>query len=185
MKRAALVVAAVVVAACSSGAYAQKQEMKHEEQVSKVTGTPQWETIKSLVGTWEGYLEEGGKKIPTKAEVRMTGGGSAVMHWLDPGTPHEMVTMFHMDKEELLATHYCAAQNQPRFKAEPSKTPNQVAFAFMDGTNIRPGDGHMARLVITVLDADHHDEEWGFEQGGVVHTGVFHMTRVKNGTTKP
>ncbi len=183
MKKVALVVAAVVVAVFSSGAYAQKPEMKHEEQSSKITGTPQWDTLKSLVGKWEGYLEEGGKKLPTKAEIRMTGDGSAVMHWLDQGTPHEMVTMFHMDKEDLVATHYCSAHNQPRFKAVPSTNASQVVFAFMDGTNIRPGDGHMARLVITALDADHHDEEWGYDLNGKVSAGTFHLTRVKPAAT--
>ncbi len=185
MRKAALVVAAVAVAVCSSGAYAQKQEMKHEGQVSKVTGTPQWDTLKSLVGKWEGYTEKDGKKYETRIEIRMTGDGSAVMHWMDQGTPHEMVTMFHMDKEDLVATHYCSAHNQPRFKAEPSKAANQVAFAFMDGTNIRPGDAHMARLVITVLDPDHHDEDWGYEQNGEIHSGTFHLTRVKAATSNP
>ena len=117
--------------------------------------------------------------------VRITGDGSAVMHWMDAGTPHEMVTMFHMDKEQLMATHYCSAHNQPRFQAVPSATANPVVFEFKDGTNIRPGDGHMSRLVITVIDADHHDEEWGFEQAGKLQTGTFHMTRVKSGATQP
>jgi len=31
-----------------------------------------------------------------------------------PGTPHEMVTMFHRDDTALMATHYCSAMNQPR-----------------------------------------------------------------------
>jgi len=49
-------------------------------------------------------------------EIRMTGGGSAIMHLLDKDTSHEMVTMFHPDGPTLLATHYCAAHNQPRMQ---------------------------------------------------------------------
>ena len=42
---------------------------------------------------------------------------------MNSGTPHEMITMFHMDQAELLATHYCSAHNQPRMRAVPSGQP--------------------------------------------------------------
>lgn len=154
--------------------FSQEQEMSG----SKVTSTPQWEKLKTLVGEWEGYSLQDGKKVPSKVTVRMTGDGSALMHWMGPGTQYEMVTMFHPDKDQLLATHYCAAHNQPRFKAVPAKAPNQVAFEFMDGTNIRPGDGYMKQLVIEFVDADHHNEVWGFDMKGKVQSDTFYMTRV-------
>ena len=160
-----------------AAALAPAQE--HASHGSMITSTPQWEKIKSLVGEWDGYAMEGDKKMPTHISVRMTGDGSAVMHWMDAGTPHEMVTMFHMDKEELLATHYCSAHNQPRFRAVPSSEPKQVAFEFKDGTNIHSGDGYMRRLAITFVDADHHDEAWGYDSNGKVQTAVFYLTRVK------
>jgi hypothetical protein len=175
MKTYAALRAAVVLAACGAIAVAQE----HEMHTSKVTGTPQWETIKSLVGEWEGYTTKDGKKMPTHITIRMTGDGSAVMHWIDADTPHEMVTMFYMDKDSLLATHFCSGHNQPRFRAVPSAVANPVGFEFMDGTNIRPGDAYMSRLVVTLLDRDHHDESWGFEAAGKIQTATFHLTRVK------
>jgi hypothetical protein len=173
--------AAAVIAACllTLAAAAPAQEHQHESHGSAIAASPQWEKVKSLTGDWEGYVIEGDKKIPTKASVRLTGDGSAVMHWLDRGTPHEMVTMFHMDKSDLLATHYCSAHNQPRFKAVPSGDPAKIVFDFKDGTNIHPGDGYMKRLVISFVDADHHDEEWGYDQGGTLMAATFHFTRVK------
>lgn len=146
---------------------------------SAVTSTPQWEKIKSLVGEWEGYVTEGGQKVTTRITVRLTGDGSAVMHWMGPGTPEEMITMFHMDKSDLLATHYCAAHNQPRMRAVPSSSSEKVAFEFMDGTNIRPGDGYMRQLTITFVDADHHNETWGSDDKGKVNSVTFYMTRVR------
>ena len=174
MKRLHIAVLAVL---SLSGALALSQEQATPG--SKVTSTPQWEKLKSLVGEWEGYSMQNGKKFPVRVTARMTGDGSALMHWMGPGTPHEMVTMFHPDKEELLATHYCAAHNQPRFRAVPAKAPTQVAFEFMDGTNIRPGDGYMKQLVIDFVDADHHNEVWGFDSKGQVQSDTFYMTRVK------
>jgi hypothetical protein len=54
---------------------------------------------------------------------------SAVMLVTDPGTPHEMVTMPRRDGEALLATHDCAAMNQPRMTAltAPLPSPGLVA----------------------------------------------------------
>jgi hypothetical protein len=157
---------------------------EHESHGSKVVSTPQWESIKSLVGEWEGYTMGGDKKYPATISVRMTGDGSAVMHWMGAGTPHEMITMFHMDKENLMATHYCGAHNQPRFQVVPSADPKKVVFEFKDGTNIRPGDSYMRSLAITLVDADHHNEDWGYDANGKVETGTFYMTRVKP-TAKP
>jgi hypothetical protein len=174
MKGSALAFLAVFSLAA---ALAPAQE--HASHGSTIASTPQWEKIKSLVGEWEGYAMEDGQKMPTHISVRMTGDGSAVMHWMDAGTPHEMVTMFHMDKAELLATHYCSAHNQPRFRAVPSSESSQVAFEFKDGTNIRPGDGYMRQLAITFVDSDHHNEAWGYDTNGRLGTGLFYLTRVK------
>ena len=153
---------------------AESMEMKH----APAPNSHQWQQLRSLVGEWQGTAEEGGKKQPTTVEVRMTGGGSAIMHLLGKDTPHEMVTMFHPDGDTLLATHYCSAHNQPRMQMVAAPAPNQIAFRFKDGTNIGPGDGHMVGLVITFIDANDHDEAWAYEDHGKELPGaVFHYER--------
>ena len=142
-----------------------------------VQQSPAWKSLQTLVGKWDGTMHEGGKDMPTHVEVWSTGGGSALMHWMDPGGPYEMITMFHPDMDELLATHYCAAHNQPRMKLV-SATPTRLVFEFKDGTNIGPHDGHMVGLAINLVDANHHDEEWSWEQDGKRSSSVFHFTRV-------
>ena len=152
---------------------------EHDMHVSSVASTPQWEKVKSLAGEWDGYGMEAGKRVPTHVSVRPTGDGSAMMHVIDAGTPHEMVTMFAMDKNDLLATHYCSAHNQPRLLAQPGGDPSRIVFDFKDGTNIRPGDGYMKRLAVTFVDADHHNEEWSYDENGKVTAMTFMLTRVK------
>jgi hypothetical protein len=138
---------------------AQAQDKETGMKASAVPQTPEWQKLRSLVGSWEGVMEEGGKKVPTMVEVRMTGDGSAIMHLMARDTPYEMVTMFHPDGKRLLAA------------------PNQVAFDFVDGTNIAPGEGYMKSLVITFVDADHHEEAWTNSTGGA--PAVFKYTRKK------
>lgn len=168
---ALLLVGASAIAAQPQG----KPEM--QMKASAVPNTPEWQRLRSLVGAWEGFIEEGGKKSPATLDVRITGDGSAIVHVMAPGTPQEMVTMIHPDGKRLLATHYCAAHNQPRMALVPAKAPNQVAFNFVDGTNIAPGDTHITGVVFTFVDADHHDEAWTGTDGGA--PTVFKFTRKK------
>lgn len=168
---AVLVVGLVAVSAGAQG----KGEGKMMS--SAVPQTPEWQKLKSLVGAWEGTMTEGGKPMPATVEVRMTGDGSAIMHVMGKDTPYEMVTMIHPDQKRLLATHYCAAHNQPRMALVPSKAPNQVAFDFVDGTNIAPGDAHMRSVVFTFVDADHHEETWTSSAGPAA--AVFKFARKK------
>ncbi|MGA3126544.1 MAG: hypothetical protein ABSD13_07490 [Candidatus Korobacteraceae bacterium] len=145
------------------------------QQFRALPDTPAWKSLQTLVGKWDGTVKENGKQA-SHVEVRRTGGGSALMHVINEGTPDEMVTMFHPDMNDLLATHYCSAHNQPRMKLV-SSTATRLVFEFMDGTNIGPKDGHMVGLAIDLIDANHHDEEWSWTQDGKRSTSVFHYTR--------
>src|ERR1700687_2599391 len=75
------------------------------QQFRAAPDTPAWKSVQTLVGKWDGTVKEGGKDLHPHVEVRRTGDGSALMHWMDEGTPHEMVTMFHPDMDEARATH--------------------------------------------------------------------------------
>lgn len=139
-----------------------------------------FERIKALAGEWEGDARPGGaeKGMPTVAVYRVVSNGSAVMLVTDPGTPHEMVTMFHRDDGTLLATHYCAAMNQPRMRmAAPTKTPGRLEFDFVDGTNLKTVPGRMQRLVLTFEEGDRHRQEWTYRGGGQEQTMSFELRR--------
>jgi hypothetical protein len=131
--------------------------------------------LAGLEGNWSGKGSEG---QPIKVSFRMTAGGSALMSEIR-GEGHEnMVTMFHMDGDRLLMTHYCGVGNQPRMKVI-SADAKSVSFEFVDGTNIKPGDGHMQRASFTQPDATHHTEEWVFLDHGTEHKEVFTLERAK------
>jgi hypothetical protein len=146
------------------------------QQFRALPDTAAWKSLQTLVGQWDGMVNAHGKDTHSHVEMRATGDGSALMLWMDQGTPHEMVTMFHPDMNELLATHYCSAHNQPRMKLV-SATPTRLVFEFKDGTNIGPHDGHMGSLTLDLIDANHHDEEWSWDQDGKRNASVFHYTR--------
>ena len=166
-----------IVAVLAFAAAAVLAEGPSEGKKSVVPQTLEWKKLTSLVGEWEGVMEVDGKPMPIKLEIRMTGDGSAIMHLMGKDSPHEMVTMIHPDGKRLLATHYCAAHNQPRMAMVPSKAPDQVAFQFVDGTNIGPDEGYMKGVVFTFIDADHHEEAWTHSSSPTA--SVFKYTRKK------
>jgi len=146
---------------------------------SVVKPNASFDKMKTLAGAWEGSMVEGGQSYPTHAVVSVVSDGSAVMQDLAPGTPHEMITMFHTDGSDVLATHYCAGHNQPRMKMVAGNDPKVVFFDFMDGTNIAPGDGHMQSVKFTFVDEDHHYEDWGYNDNGKITVAHFEFHRKK------
>jgi len=137
-----------------------------------------FDKLKSLAGEWEGKSNEGGQKTPITTSFRLVSDGSAMLNVMGAGTPHEMVTMFHMDNRDLLATHYCSAHNQPRFRLVPSSEPNVVTFEFKDATNLpSPTAPHMVGLKITFVDANRHYEDWTFLANGQKSTTRFDFHR--------
>ncbi|MGO8986255.1 MAG: hypothetical protein ACLPHI_21825 [Terriglobales bacterium] len=134
-----------------------------------------FDMLKGLEGNWAGKNQQG---QTIEVSFRMTAGGSALMSEIHGHGPENMITMFHMDGDRLLMTHYCGAGNQPRMKVISSDA-KSVSFEFFDGTNIGPGDGHMQQVTFTEPDADHHVEEWVFLDHGKEMKEVFTLARVK------
>ena len=133
-----------------------------------------FDQMKTLAGSWEGKTSSGQTGQVT---YRTTSNGSALMSEIKSG-PEDMITMFHMDGDRLLMTHYCGAGNQPRMKATLSPDGKSVTFEFLDATNLSsPTAGHMHRAVFTMVDANHHTEEWTFAQDGKEQTDKFDLQR--------
>jgi hypothetical protein len=145
---------------------------------SPLLPNPGFEKIKSLAGNWEGTYGDGkGKSV---MNFRVVSNGSAVMLSMDEATKGEMITVFHPDGTGLIATHYCAARNQPRMQAVASSNPNVLRFEFKDISNLPDARvGHMQALTLTMLDPDHHIQEWTFVQDGKQETGRFEVRRVR------
>ena len=105
--------------------------------------------------------------------------GTALMETLDGDHDATMITMYTPDGAALLATHYCAAGNQPRMRATASPDGKSLAFEFVDVSNVAGSSGEvMRRLVVTFIDAEHFDQAWTSRSpDGKEMTSVFQYTR--------
>ena len=134
-----------------------------------------FEKMKSLAGEWKG-TDEKGKDAGAKFEL--DAGNSVLVEKMHM----HMITMYTLDNDRVLMTHYCAVQNQPRMSAgalaDDGKT---LSFKFLDVTGMKSqDDGHMHALKIKFVDADHITEEWTFQADGKDQfTSKIELERVK------
>jgi hypothetical protein len=109
-------------------------------QSGAIDGPGAFQRLTSLTGNWEGKFEWSGARTATgkmNATYYLTGNSSALVENLTvDGTP-SMTTVYHLDNSDLRMTHFCAAKNQPRLKANKIDLEKGVIdFALVDVTNV-------------------------------------------------
>ena len=120
--------------------------------------------MKGLQGEWVSKRTDG---KTSHVKYDLTGGGSAVVerYWADD-VP-DMTTVYTLDGDRLLLTHYCMAKNQPRMQATAFDIAGQLNFHFLDATGLAtPGEGHMHNASFRFIDNDHFTTRWEFFQDG-------------------
>ena len=148
--------------------------------------------LKALAGKWQGPVtaippqKNWGDDKPTQVTMRVTSRGNAIVHEMhdpsvadDPAKYDHPVTMFYLDDNRLLLTHYCDAGNRPRMVAKTAPDGKTVDFDFLDVA----GDtayGHMQHAKFTIIDANHHIEDWTYLMpGDKPVTGHLELKRVQ------
>jgi hypothetical protein len=137
-----------------------------------------FEQLKTLAGNWEGAVSvepaqaDMDMNKPVHVSLRVTSRGNALVHEMqEAGTPLDAakydhpVTMLYVDSGRLTLVHYCDAGNRPRMTAKISPDGKKVEFEFQD---LSGGNdyGHMYHSVFTIIDANHHTEDWTYMMPG-------------------
>ena len=149
---------------------------KSEAQIS-------FDTIKTLAGEWEGPVGTDMPEVMRKAmkaqgadpdiqplhvTMRVTSRGNLLVHEFQvAGTPLDAskydhpVTMVYLDGDKLNLVHYCDAGNRPHMvqKISPDGKTLEFEFADLSGSDKH---GHMHHAIFTIIDANHHTEEWTY-----------------------
>lgn len=135
-----------------------------------------FDKLKGLAGTWKGTVTTDPKVPEFEADqmwisLRVTSRGNALVHEMKkPGTPDDPtkddpVTMLYLDNDRLMLTHYCDAGNRPRMVAKSSADGKTVDFDYLDVAG-STDYGHMHQARFTLVDANHHTEDWMFMMPG-------------------
>lgn len=158
-----VILAAIALAFAAATAFAQTDAQKA------------FNAIKNMPGTWEEQTPDG---HTLQVTFKVVSGGSAVMSEI-ADSHEDMISMIHLDgPDRLLLTHYCGAGNQPRMQASFSPDGKVITFHYVDATNLAtPDAAHMNQMVLTLIDDNHHKEQWSFAGQGKDHTAVFDLHR--------
>ena len=176
---------AMLMLSLAATALAQHDHPPAPAPAAPSEGRKSFEALKSIAGSWEGTLtavppikELADKRV--KVVIRETSRGNALMHEMTiTGIPDDPITMLYLDGEQLMLTHYCDAGNRPRMAGKPSPDGKTFAFEVLDVSGSTQ-KGHMADAVFTIVDANHHLEEWRFNfPGRKQMTGRFDLQRTK------
>ena len=170
-------VALLSLASLASLGLAQSDMRKATDKAPPSDAQKSFDQLKTLSGTWRGSV----KATPPDPDIdnakpeitlRVTSRGNALVHEmqeagvpLDPTKYDHPVTMLYLEGDRLNLIHYCDAGNRPHMVARPSQNDKTVEFDFQDlsGGNAY---GHMYHAVFTIIDANHHIEDWTYLMPG-------------------
>jgi hypothetical protein len=153
-------------------------EIKVDVDIQNV-GTIQFEKMKSLAGEWEAVEGDFASPIIT---YEVSSGGNSVIERLFPGEEHEMITMYHMQDNRLVMTHYCSIGNQPFLIAEPS-IGDSISFQFVRLGNMKDkNEHHIHGLEMIFHSKDEVTANWTSNKNDAPDPEAgasFHVKRIK------
>ena len=119
-----------------------------------------FDQMKAMEGSWHGTI----MGISIDVTIRLASSGTAILHEATTAggrPPNHEITMFYVDGDRLLATHYCDGGNRARFEGKMSPDEKTSEFNLLDVAGSTKG-GLVKRMVFTVIDANKHLVEFTF-----------------------
>jgi hypothetical protein len=167
MQRSSLVGLVIMAFAVAAAALAT-DKTKSEEAFDRLA---------SLKGEWKGKIDG----VDTTLIYTLTANGSALMEECRAQKGHEMITLFTVDGDRLIATHYCSAKNQPQMETPAITDANRrLEFSLVRVTGLKsPDDFYNTGLTVIQEDNDHLTQEWSYQHKGEIGKNIFHFTRVR------
>jgi hypothetical protein len=130
-----LILAALAAALCPAPARAQVLSPADDR-------FPPMAQLRKLAGLWVGDVRQSThQKILGKARIKyeVVSSGYAVMERLLMGKYErdEMVSVYHQEGDQLMMTHFCSSNTQPRLRTKSWTAPvKELKLEFLDSTNI-------------------------------------------------
>jgi hypothetical protein len=136
------------------------------------------ERLKALQGEWIDVDGAFGQKGRVAVTYRVTGAGHSIVETFPAGTANEMVTVYHLDGNDLVLTHYCSSNTQPRMVSKGLQG-DVLDFEFAGGANIDPSKtSHMHAARIEFVAADEIKATWhNWSNGKADHSATFRVVR--------
>lgn len=109
-----------------------------------LAAVPAFDSLRAIEGDW---VAAAGNGRTVEVEYRSISNESVLVENWRSASGRGTMTVYFLDGETLLATHYCAQGNQPTLKLS-NVGPGRWEFRFMRATGVDPGEGVLTRLVL-------------------------------------
>jgi hypothetical protein len=131
----------------------------HQPAVAGDRTVAGFERIRALVGEWEATQPDGKLMQVTYEEIN--GGAIEERYRSEDPMWWNMSTVYHLDNDRIMMTHYCSWGNHPRMTVTvPEGEVNTLDFRFLDMTYTRPENGYMKHVSFQFRDKDHFTHRW-------------------------
>jgi hypothetical protein len=110
--------------------------------------------LKGLEGSWQGTIAG----MSVNVTIRLASSGTAILHEATGDgkrPPNHEITMFYVEGDRLLATHFCDGGNRVRWEGKMSPDGKTIQFSFLDVTGNTRG-GLAKDTAFSMIDADKH-----------------------------
>src|SRR5262245_1864518 len=168
MRQTGVVTAALVIVGSLAALVAQ----------SRSPATLGFERLKALEGEWIDVDGVFGEKGRVRVTYHVSGAGNTVVETFPVGTAEEMVTVYHLDGNDIALTHYCTSNTQPRMRSRGLQD-NKLVFEYAGGANIDVNKtSHMHGVTFEFVSADEIKGTWQNWSGGKAdHAATFRVIR--------
>lgn len=126
-----------------------------------------FDQLKSLAGTWEGTtttipVTPAIQGKPVQVTMRVTSMDHALLHEIKTeGRPDDPITMFYVNGSHLYLRQYADFGNRPRMVASTTPHGETLKFSVVDVSGAKNW-GYMEHAAFTIIDDNHHTEDWTF-----------------------
>jgi hypothetical protein len=96
-----------------------------------------FERLKTLQGDWK----SADPKSAMVVNYKLLANGSSVVETWTMSPTRQSMTVYTMDGDRLIATHYCPQGNAPRLQFTKTDPSGACHFIFLDGANLQAPEG--------------------------------------------
>ena len=140
--------------------------------LAQAQSTNALDVFKSFKGSWT--ITSAGKKFPLKMTYDLASKNSVVTEYFG-----KELSVFYLDGDRLLMTHYCNAGNHPRLKLIKSNDPKNFEFEMIDITNVKDEtkEAHVQSISYRIMAQDELGLRIVWRQGKQEKTESYVLTK--------
>lgn len=144
--------------------------------------------VETLPGEWDVRYADGSYDNPTsewretRVKYSVTSGGTALIeNYLGSDDDAYMTTIYHLDNNDIRATHYCGAMNHPNMISRAfDEATRTLSLEFAGVSNLDTPDSYHSRdIELTLVDENNVHVTFHGLENGRKNSRVFAMTRAE------